>query len=103
MQSMFINDEISTTLLDMGMRLRQARITRGDTQLVFAKRLSISVPTLRALEGGDPHVSMGVLSAALWALSRLNDLASVMEEKRSLFDIPDKRPMRARTRRKDQS
>jgi len=83
---MFKNDEIQEALVQLGARVRTARIARGDGQGVFARRLGVSVPTLRGLEKGEPTVAMGTFIAALWALSRLPDIALVLEVRESLFD-----------------
>lgn len=83
---LFKNDEIQEALIQLGARVRTARIARGDGQDAFAKRLGVSVPTLRSLEKGEPTVAMGTFMAALWALSRLSDVALVLEVRESLFD-----------------
>lgn len=83
---MFSNTEILDSLLALGNRLRQARITKGDSQSVFARRIGVSVPTLRDLEQGNPRVSVGVWGAALWTLSRLPDLDTVLQPQESLFE-----------------
>jgi transcriptional regulator with XRE-family HTH domain len=89
---MFSNTEISDTLLTLGSRLRQARIAKGDTQSIFARRIGVSVPTLRDLEQGNPRVSVGAWGAALWALSRLPDLDSVLQPQESLFEQYARQP-----------
>lgn len=53
---------------------------------VFAERIGVSVPTLRAMERGTPTVQIGAWSNALWALDRLDDLASVLASRQSLLD-----------------
>lgn len=83
---MFFNNEISDALRTLGGRLRQARIAKGDSQAVFARRIGVSVPTLRDLEQGNPRVGVGAWGAALWALSRLADLDTVLQPRESLFE-----------------
>jgi transcriptional regulator with XRE-family HTH domain len=90
---MFSNTEISTALLSLGGRLRQARIAKGDGQAVFARRIGVSVPTLRDLEQGNPRVSVGTWGAALWALSRLPDLDTVLQPQESLFEQFARQPV----------
>lgn len=89
---MFFNNETSDALLALGVRLRQARIAKGDSQAVFARRIGISVPTLRDLEQGNPRVSLGIWAAALWALSRLQELDLLLIPQESLFEQFARRP-----------
>lgn len=89
---MFSNIETSDALLAFGIRLRQARIAKGDSQAVFARRIGISVPTLRDLEQGNPKVSAGIWVAALWVLSRLQELDKLLQPQESLFEQFARRP-----------
>lgn len=89
---MFSNNETSDALLALGMRLRQTRIAKGDSQVVFARRIGVSVPTLRDLEQGNPRVSLGIYVAALWALSRLQELDLLLIPRESLFKQFARRP-----------
>jgi transcriptional regulator with XRE-family HTH domain len=89
---MFSNIETSDALLALGVRLRQARIAKGDSQAVFARRVGISVPTLRDLEQGKPQVSVGIWVAALWALSRLQEWDLLLLPQDSLFEQFARRP-----------
>jgi transcriptional regulator with XRE-family HTH domain len=90
---MFSNSEISDALYTLGGRLRQARIAKGDSQAVFARRIGVSVPTLRDLEQGSPRVSVGAWGAALWALSRLPDLDTLLQPQESLFEQFARQPV----------
>ena len=89
---MFHNDDIQTSLVSLGGRVRAARIARGDDQLSFARRLGVSVPTLRSLEKGEGTVAIGTLAASLWMLSRLPELDRLLEVRESLFDRLERRP-----------
>jgi hypothetical protein len=60
---------------------------------VFAERIGVSVPTLRAMERGAPTVQLGAWVNALWALDRLPELAGLLAPRESLLD-------RARAREK---
>ena len=83
---MFSNEDTLHTIAALGARLRTARIDKGDSQALFAKRLGVSVPTLRDMEKGSLTVSIGAWVAALWMLSRLFDLDSVLQKQESLFE-----------------
>jgi hypothetical protein len=65
----------------------------------WALRMDVSVPTLAAMEKGDPRVSMGVYATALWLIGRddaLRDLAApendVQALVREISAIPLDRP-----------
>jgi hypothetical protein len=64
-------------LEQLGAHLAVARLRRGESLRVWAKRLGVSVPTLLRLEGGDPSVSAGVLATALWLIGRDGALAEI--------------------------
>ena len=83
---MFSNEDTLHTIASLGARLRTARIDKGDSQALFAKRLGVSVPTLRDMEKGSLTVSVGAWAAALWMLSRLSDLDPVLQKQESLFE-----------------
>jgi len=85
MESMFSNSEISGSLHLLGARLRAARLGKGDTQSTFARRLGVSIPTLRDMEQGGASVGIGTWVAALWLLSRLRELDGLLASQESLF------------------
>jgi len=74
-----------SALIDLGERLRARRIELGQTQRVFAERIGVSIPTLRAMEAGRPTVAVSHWANAMWALGRLDDLAAALRPKESLF------------------
>ena len=58
-----------------------ARLRRKESLKTWAKRIGISVPTLLRLEAGEPSVSLGVLSTALWLIGRDGALATLATPK----------------------
>ena len=74
-------------LMRLGERLRLARLSRDESMAVFAQRIGISVPTLRAMEQGSDTVAIKHWANALWILDRLPDLAAVLEPKESVLDL----------------
>lgn len=90
--------ESAHALVDLGGRLRAARIAGNQTMAVFAARLGVSVPTLRDMERGAPTVQIGTWVNALWSLDQLAELAGVLAERASLLDRAReaKRPQRKR-------
>ena len=79
-----LSDEV---LIALGVRLRQARLGRDETMQLFAQRIGVSVPTLRAMEQGSSSVQIGHWIRALWALDRLSDLAAILAQPASPLDL----------------
>jgi len=79
-------DQATDRLVDLGRRLRAARVGRNQPMAIFAERIGVSVPTLRAMERGAPTVQIGAWAAALWALDRLDDLGVVLAAREGLLD-----------------
>jgi transcriptional regulator with XRE-family HTH domain len=93
--------EVSRTLVEMGERIREQRIARGESQELFASRIGVSRPTVKAIEKGIPTVQVGHWMAACWALDRLGDMRDSFTGTVSLLDlpIPPKRPRVRASRR----
>jgi hypothetical protein len=71
----------------LGENLRLGRLRRKESLRTWALRLNVSVPTLTAMEKGDPRVSMGVYATALWLMGRdeaLRDLAAPENDAQAL-------------------
>lgn len=98
-----LNDNTNQYLKQLGDRLRQERIRRGDTQRVFAARLSISIPTLKKMEDGDQCVQIGHWAAALEVMGREADLGQILSQPEDLFakySVAQALPQRKRVRRR---
>ena len=89
--------EVSYTLVEVGRRIRELRIARGESQELFASRIGVSRPTVKAIENGAPTVQVGHWMAACWALNRLGDLRQSFKGTLSLLDLPAP-PKRRRVR-----
>jgi transcriptional regulator with XRE-family HTH domain len=91
--------EVSFTLAEIGARLRDLRIARGESQALFGTRIGVSRPTVKAIEQGEPTVHVGHWMAACWALNCLGDMRESFKGSMSLLDgpLPSKR-VRARRR-----
>ena len=79
--------------------MQLARRRRRIRQRDLAARMGVSVSTLRALEAGEPGVSMGSFAMALLALgmlSRLDDLGDVGQDDIGLLMDIDTLPQRVR-------
>src|SRR4051794_38178835 len=73
-------------LIELGQRLRAARIERNDTMEVFAQRLGVSIGTVRAMERGAATVQVGAWLNALWILNQIDTITHVLETQASLLD-----------------
>ena len=101
MLSMITIKEVAITLTEIGERVREQRIARGESQELFASRIGVSRPTVKAIEKGEPTVQIGHWMAACWALNRLGDVREAFKGTMSLLDlpVPPKRPRVRASRR----
>ena len=79
--------EAANALAALGEHLALARVRRKESQRQWALRIGVSVPTLIRMERGDPSVSIGVYTTALWLLGLsggLSDIASPAKDLRAL-------------------
>ncbi len=67
-------------LAALGERLRQARLRRKLTAVLFAERLGVSRDTLNRLEKGDPNIAIGTYMRALRALGLDQDIDQVARD-----------------------
>lgn len=79
-------------LQQLGERLRAHRMARGWTIADISARLLCAPNTWKALEGGKPGTSVGVLAHALWLLGQIDGLDAVAPAPLSL---PGKRVRRS--------
>lgn len=64
----------------MGENIRFARLRRKLSAELVAERAGVSRPTLRAVERGDPGVSLGVFLSVLASLGLAQDLAQIARD-----------------------
>ncbi len=76
----------NTSLKNLGLRLKNARLERDDSQKKFAFRLGISIPTLHKMENGHPNVAIGTWIKALEVLGKLDELDGLIAPRLSLAD-----------------
>jgi transcriptional regulator with XRE-family HTH domain len=97
----FMSD-IDVKLQSLGLRLRDERLRRNETQAVFAARIGVSVPTLRKMESGDPTVLIGYWATAMDILDRSEDLDALLAAPEDLFVKYEqtKSPVRRRASRR---
>ena len=82
---MFIEEE-QAALVQLGQRLKRARLACDDTQYNFAFRIRVSVPTLHKMEQGSPQVAIGTWVRALSILGKLEELDALLAPQKSLAD-----------------
>jgi hypothetical protein len=78
---------VQVSLEILGGHLRLGRKRRKESLRSWAVRMDVSVPTLVAMEKGDPRVSLGVYATALWLLGRdgaLRELAAPEHDAQAL-------------------
>ena len=64
----------------LGQRLRDARLRRGISTVLFTQRMGISRDTLNRLEKGDPTIALGTYMRALRVLGLDKDLDAVARD-----------------------
>ena len=68
---------VSRALAELGQNIRFARMRRKLSAQLVAERAGMSRPTLRALERGEPGVTIGAIANVLNTLGLVDSLASV--------------------------
>jgi transcriptional regulator with XRE-family HTH domain len=71
---------ITKQLAALGERLRNARLRRELTTVLFAERLGVSRDTLNRLEKGDPNIAIGTYMKALRVLGLDQDIDQVARD-----------------------
>lgn len=69
--------EPTSTLRDLGMNIRTARLRRNMTLSEVANRIGVHRETLAMAEKGNPNVAIGSYIGALWVLGLLPQLSRV--------------------------
>ncbi|MBI5531587.1 MAG: helix-turn-helix domain-containing protein [Deltaproteobacteria bacterium] len=71
---------VARVLAELGENIRLARLRRRLTASLIAERAGMSRPTLRAVERGDPRVTLGSYANVLHCLGLDKDLARVARD-----------------------
>jgi transcriptional regulator with XRE-family HTH domain len=67
-------------LKELGENIRLARLRRGFSMELISERAGMSCPTLRAVEAGEPGVTMGSYANVLHSLGLHEDLGLVARD-----------------------
>jgi transcriptional regulator with XRE-family HTH domain len=71
---------VEKQMIALGQRLREARLRRSISTLLFAERMNVSRDTLNRLEKGDPSIAMGTYARALRVLGIEKDLDKMAQD-----------------------
>jgi len=82
-----INNEknVASLLLQLGERLREARLARNESQELFAQRLGLTRQSYSKMEKGSPQTLIGKWLEASSILGRLDGWQEVLAPKEDLF------------------
>lgn len=90
--------EAANALAALGEHLALARVRRKESQRQWALRIGVSVPTLIRMERGDPSVSIGIYTTALWLLGLSGGLGNIASPDKDLRALETDVRAAARTR-----
>ena len=72
--------KVRRTLEQLGQNIRLARLRRGFSMALVAERAGMSRTTLRAIEKGEPGVTLGAYANVLHSLGLHADLGAVARD-----------------------
>ncbi len=94
------SDSERNLLEKIGLRLREARIAKNDTQEEFSARIGVSRNILGKMEKGDPSVAFGRWLKAASCLGLLETFANCFEQEADPFEVFDLQQSRVADLRK---
>ncbi|NNM66177.1 MAG: helix-turn-helix domain-containing protein [Burkholderiales bacterium] len=103
MSNFVIPPHVTEGIVQLGQRIRIARIRRGWSVVDLASKAGVNRNTLTALELGKPGTAMGVCFTVLWALGLEKSLDAVADPDTDAHGKgleASRRPMRAGRPRK---
>jgi transcriptional regulator with XRE-family HTH domain len=103
MSNFVIPLQVTEQIVQLGQRIRIARIRRGWSVADLASKAGVNRNTLSALERGKPGTAVGVCYTVLWALGLDQSLGAVADPDSDLHGKAleaSRRPLRAGKSRK---
>jgi transcriptional regulator with XRE-family HTH domain len=103
MSNFVIPQQVTEQIVQLGQRIRLARIRRGWSVADLAGKAGVNRNTLSALERGKPGTAVGVCYTVLWALGLDQSLSAVADPDSDLHGKTleaSRRPLRAGKTRK---
>jgi transcriptional regulator with XRE-family HTH domain len=94
---------VGRALTELGLNIRLARQRRQLSAQLVAERSGLSRPTLRAVERGDPRVTLGAVATVLNTLGLADDLAVVARNDELGRKLEDAKLLTKRVRAKPRS
>jgi transcriptional regulator with XRE-family HTH domain len=79
------NTDSTSLLIQIGARLKEARLARNESQELFAQRLNITRQSYSKMEQGSPQTPIGNWLAASTILGRLESWQEVLTVQEDLF------------------
>lgn len=71
---------MSRALVELGRNIRLARTRRGLSTSLLSERAGMTRPTLRAIERGEPGVTLGGVANVLNSLGLIEDLSRIAQD-----------------------
>ncbi|MDI6687657.1 MAG: helix-turn-helix transcriptional regulator [Desulfobacterales bacterium] len=78
-------NSVQSLLIEIGERLRDARLSRNESQELFAQRLGLTRQSYSKMEKGSPQTLIGNWLEACSILGRLDGWQEVLASKENLF------------------
>lgn len=69
----------------LGKRLKRLRLTRNESQQLFASRIGLSRQSYAKMEQGSPNISIGHWLNACHILGKLDSWENILKEESNLF------------------
>ena len=85
-----LDDDTEKALLNMGHRLKDARLANNESQEIMAARLGISRQTYSKMEKGEPTIAIGHWLMACSILDSLDIWDKILKKEDDLFAMYDR-------------
>jgi len=93
---------IDDALQALGLRIKDARVVRQETQALLAERIGVSRRTIQRLEEGSPTTTIVVIAKVLFVYGLLDDFIQIADPNRDTVGsalAKKNRPRRVRAKK----